>query len=261
MDQRGRDRRVDAAGKTKHDLVLADLRPDALDRLADVVGHVPVRTRTADFAYEALQDRPTLLRVRHLGMELNAVELARLVRHPRDRARGVAGDRLEPGRQPDDFVAVTHPDVEQPMPFAVEPVLDAFEQPRVAPRANLGVAELAHRRALDRPAELRGHRLHAVADPKHRHAKIPDHPGRPRCGRVVDRGRAAGQDDAARLELADEAVGDVVRVQLAVHVRLAHAPRDQLGVLRAEIEDQDLVVHCAARSRVGVIRSGNWGLP
>ena len=36
---------------------------------------------------------------------------------------------------------------------------------------------------------------------------------------------------------------DVVGVDLAVHMRLAHAARDQLRDLRAEVEDQDLVVH------------------
>ena len=40
----------------------------------------------------------------------------------------------------------------------------------------------------------------------------------------------------------------VVRMDLAVDVRLAHAARDQLRDLRAEVEDQDLVVHVASWS-------------
>ena len=54
---------------------------------------------------------------------------------------------------------------------------------------------------------------------------------------------AARQDDALRREVAHEGVADVVRMYLAIHVRLAHASRDQLRDLRAEVEDQDLVVH------------------
>ena len=52
---------------------------------------------------------------------------------------------------------------------------------------------------------------------------------------------------ALRRELADERVADVVRMDLAEHVRLAHAARDQLRDLGAEIEDQDLVVHGGRR--------------
>ena len=40
-------------------------------------------------------------------------------------------------------------------------------------------------------------------------------------------------------KLAHEVVADVVRMDLAVDVRLAQAARDELRVLRAEIEDQD----------------------
>ena len=58
----------------------------------------------------------------------------------------------------------------------------------------------------------------------------------------VDGGRPSGKDDAARRELADEPVGDVVGMELAVDVLLADPARDQLRVLRAEVEDQDAVV-------------------
>src|SRR5690606_12579268 len=37
--------------------------------------------------------------------------------------------------------------------------------------------------------------------------------------------------------------GHVVGMEFAVHLRFAHAPRDELRDLRAEIENQDLVVH------------------
>ena len=47
-------------------------------------------------------------------------------------------------------------------------------------------------------------------------------------------------------EIAHERVVDVVRMDLAVDVVSRNAPRDQLRVLRAEIEDQDLRVRCAA---------------
>ena len=121
---------------------------------------------------EALEDRAALQRVRDFGMELNAVQLARLVRHAGDRGRRIAGDNLEAGRQFGDLVAVAHPDIEQPMAFAVGTVLDVFEQGRVAAGSHLGIAKLAHLPAFDLPAELRCHGLHAVADAEHRHAEL-----------------------------------------------------------------------------------------
>ena len=60
---------------------------------------------------------------------------------------------------------------------------------------------------------------------------------------IGHRGRAARQDDAARREVADRASADRVGVDFAVDAVLAHPPRDQLGDLAAEIEDQDAVGH------------------
>src|SRR5205085_11070284 len=96
------------------------------------------------------------------------------------------------------------------------------------------VAELAHESILDGSAELCGHGLHAVADAQHRSAGAP---GRFRgAGRLTfgHARRTAGEDDPRRREVANERIADVERLDLAVHVQLAHAPGDELSVLRAE---------------------------
>ena len=61
------------------------------------------------------------------------------------------------------------------------------------------------------------------------------------CGRTgsVDAGRAAGEDDAARLQLGDARGRQVVAHDLAEDVLFADAAGDELAVLRAEVEDQD----------------------
>ena len=46
VDQRRRDRRIDAARQPEDHLFGADLLADPADRLADVVGHVPVAARS-----------------------------------------------------------------------------------------------------------------------------------------------------------------------------------------------------------------------
>ena len=51
-------------------------------------------------------------------------------------------------------------------------------------------------------------------------------------------------------ECADVVVAHVPGMDLAVDADLAHAPRDQLGVLRAEVENQDpMGVDVGVRSR------------
>ncbi len=129
------------------------------------------------------------------------------------------------------------------MPLAVDAVLDALEQFGVPARADLGVAELAHPCVFHPAAELRRHRLHAVADAQYRNAQLEDPIGRFRRGVLVYGGRAAREDDAARSEVADEGLADVEGMQLAIHLRLPDPARDQLRVLRAEVEDEDLVAH------------------
>src|SRR5258708_37827598 len=110
-------------------------------------------------------------------------------------------------------------------------------------RAELGVAELAHPRVFHPAAELRRHRLHAIADAQHRNAQLEDPIGRFRRGVFVCGGRAAREDDPARSEVADERLADLEGMQLAIHLRLPDPARDQLRVLRAEVEDEDLVAH------------------
>ena len=100
---------------------------------------------------------------------------------------------------------------------------------------------------LDPAAELGAHGLLAVADAQHRHAELEHGGGCARAQRLVGRGGAAGEDDAAGREAADESVVHGAGMDLAVDAVLAHAARDQLGVLRAEIEDQDALGHGPSR--------------
>ena len=117
------------------------------------------------------------------------------------------------------------------------------------------VAELAVRRRRDLAAERVGHQLHAVADAEHRHAGV-EHAGS-QCGapasdtlfgppdRMTPTGAASAQFVERRVE----------RQDLGIDRQLAQAARDQLGELRAEIEDDDglmghgesAIIRCASR--------------
>ena len=239
VNERRGHRRIDAAGESEDHVVVADLRADPRHRLADVVLHVPVVAAAADVVDEAPEDRGALLRVRDFGVELDCIEAARRIRHRGDRARVAAADQAESRRQFGDLVAVAHPDVEQPVTLGIASVFEVAQQPRMSARPHFGVTELADAALFHRAAELRGHRLHPVADAEHRHAERPHGIG---CARRVafgDAVRSAGEDDALRRELAHEVVTDVVRMDFAVDVRFAQAACDELRVLRAEVEDEN----------------------
>ncbi len=209
-----------------------------------VAGHGPVARAAADVRDEAREERLALPRVRDLGVKLHAVEAARFVHHGRDRRRVVARHDREAGRQRRDLVAVAHPHVEQAVALRVAPVLDAVEQAAVsrarAPRRSRTRApgRFPPRRPAARPSSACRSRCRAPARPRSNTAS-----GRARRVALGHALRAAGQDDPGGREISDERVAHVERVNLAVDVELAHAPRDELRVLRAEIEDQDPAGH------------------
>ena len=105
----------------------------------------------------------------------------------------------------------------------------------------------------DVATELVGHQLCAVADAEDGDATGPDRRVGPRSARVVDRVRAAGQDDRPGAAPFQLGIRRVVRQQLRVDVELAHAARDELGELAAEVEDDD------GLAVVGVGRGGTIG--
>ncbi len=152
-------------------------------------------------------------------------------------SRGAGGGKAF--RQLGDAVAVAHPHR-----IALADFPDAFGQQRRLRHLDFGAAEFAVMAGFDLAAELLRHGLLAVADAEHRHAGLID---RRRCERriLVEHGsRAAGENHALRLHLAQRRFGFLERHDLAIDALLAHAPRDQLRHLRAEIDDQNLVVSC-----------------
>src|SRR5262249_15939110 len=68
---------------------------------------------------------------------------------------------------------------------------------------------------------------------------------------VEHRGRAAGEDHRLRLHRLEGRLRLLERHDLAIHLLLADAPGDELGDLRAEVDDEDLVVVRAGFGRHG----------
>src|SRR6266403_1991309 len=119
------------------------------------------------------------------------------------------------------------------------------EQRVEARDAQVRGAELLARRTLYLAAEGLTEDVHPVADAEHRrrarHEQLEDVAGRQRRALGVDARRAAREDDTHGRHAPERVERQVEGMDLAVDVQLAHAPRDQLRVLRAEVEDQDQV--------------------
>ena len=193
-----------------------------------------------DVAHEIAQQRGAVRGVHDLEMELGCVELAALVGDRGDRRVRRGGDRVEAVGRLGHPVAVAHP---HRVALARPP--HTLEQRAGLRDLDLGTAELAVVAALDPAAELLRHGLLAVADAEHRDARLIDRFRRERRVTIEHRGRSARQDHAFRPHRRERAFGLLERHDLGINPLLAHAPRDQLRHLGAEIDDEDLVVHGA----------------
>ena len=179
-------------------------------------------------------------------MKLNAIKAPFFIGHARNRATVGAGHQLEAVRQLGDLVTVAHPDFEHAVAHRRCVVLNAVKQPGMAMGTHIGVTEFAQFARRDHSAELYGHREHAVTDAQHRNAEFVHQLRGTQVMLLIGTGVAAGQNNA--LELAVTRVGPqpilahITRVNLAKHMRLADAPRNQLGNLGTEIKNEYFLV-------------------
>ena len=181
-----------------------------------------------------------------LGVELHGPDAAcRRWRCRRGRWR--SGGEVEAGGEGFGLVAVAHPDVEG--------AGQAAEERRFGDRTvDFGVAVLARGGGFDVAAEVVDDELQAVADAEDGDAEGEERGVGGGGVGVVDGAGAAGEDDAAGRERADLVEGRGAGKDDGEDVELADAAGDELGVLRAEVEDDDcLGVH------EGIVNGGEPG--
>ena len=170
-----------------------------------------------------------------LGVELHAVKMARRVGHGGNGRIGRLTTVLEARRQSGYPVPMAHPHVVLRIPV-VHGI--AEKGIRRDPR-HPGVAKLALVRGLHRAAQLKRHGLHAVANAQHRHAQLKNDARRPRRFLQGHAFRPPGEDDAARRPVDDFRLGNIKGQNFAKDPELPHPARDELGVLRSKVEDQN----------------------
>ena len=240
MQQQGGDRGIDAPGQAADHPAAAHLVADAHGCRLPERGHRPVAMAAGDPAREVLEQGLAARRVHDFGMELHAVDAPGVV-GDRGERRGVRRrDHAKPGRQSYDLVAVAHPHL-----LARAGLEHAFEQRAVPLHVDEGAAELAVMADLDLAAELGADGLLAVADAEDRNFQLEHRGGRARRLGLGGRGRPAGENDRLRRERPDRGGIGGARQDLRIHAGLAHPPRDQLGELGAEVEDQDALGHAS----------------
>ena len=106
------------------------------------------------------------------------------------------------------------------------------------------MAVLALRRRLDAAAQRVSHQLHPVADSEYRDAGIEERDVAPRRALVRDAPGPTGEDHADRPPLANLLDRRGRRPDFRVDRQLAQAARDELRVLRPEVENDDrLMIH------------------
>ena len=91
------------------------------------------------------------------------------------------------------------------------------------------------------PAQLGGHGVQAVADTQHRHIQLENDFGRLWAILGMYRFRSTGKNDAPGCKLHDVTGMGIPGPDFTVDADFPNPPRDQLGVLRTKIQDQDAV--------------------
>ena len=107
--------------------------------------------------------------------------------------------------------------------------------------AHLRITELVLVRREDTAAQLLGHALHAVTDTEHRLVELEERVGYARCPSGGHRLGTPRENHASHLGCSEQLGVEVMGFNLAIDASLAHAARNQLRILRAEIENEDLL--------------------
>ena len=156
---------------------------DVRHRPVDERLHLPLAGAAAHVAKEVREDLPAVRRVRHLGVELEPEDRARLVLHRRQRAGVGRGERHEVAAHALHLVAVAHPDGGLGR-------VGLEERVRVVDRERRAAVLAGVRRPADLAAQVMASQLHPVADAEHGDAEVEDLGVAVRRAGLVDARRA-----------------------------------------------------------------------
>ena len=229
VQQEGQGGGIHAPGEGQQHPLLAHLGPHIGDRLVDEGGSGPIGDAIADVISEIADQGHAAAGVHHLRMELHAIQTSAEVGHRRLGGVVGVGQAHEALRQALHRIAVAHPHRGT--------VVHVGEQVGGVIHMQRRLAVFGPAGGHHRPAQLLHHQLHAVADPQHRDAQVPQGRVAAGCAFFVDRAGAAAEDDPLRGQSPQLLGGDGVRQHEGEHLRFAHPAGDQLGILGTKIKD------------------------
>ena len=175
-------------------------------------------------------------RVHHFGVELHAVEFARIVGNGRERRAVRHCHGAEALRQGGHAVAMAHPHRRS---LARPP--HATKQRRVGGDLERGAAEFAGVAAFHLAAKGSNESLLAVADAEDGHAGLDERGRELRRTGLMHGCRSSGEDDRLGQHRRKRGFRLVEGHDFRIDAGLPHPPRDELGVLRPEIDDEDFI--------------------
>ena len=222
---------VYTAGESEQHFSVANLGADVFDGFLGVICHGPVGVAVANFHEEIFEHGGAVVGVVDFRMILHGVELLFHVYHGCDRAICGMSDGGEAFRHFCHIVNMAHPD--DALRWQI------FEKRCAGVELGFGLTEFALVGSFNLAAKGVRHELHAVAEAEHWNAELKNATLDLWRAVAVDAVWAAGKDDAFWLFFFDGCEGFVKWHDLAVNNALAHAARNELVVLAAEIDDDD----------------------
>ena len=228
--------------EAEDDFIVAYLLADASYSIVDNFRWRPQGFTLADITHKTLQHAHTLAGVSHFRVELYAIEAFFFVSHNGKRAAFGAGYGDEVGRDSGNFIAVAHPDIEQRFTVCGQSIFNTANQCAVVYDFNLRVAKFTFVRGFNVTAQLHCHGLHAIANAEYRYACFKNILRRTRAVFFGGAFRAAGKNNAAWVEVTNLCFCHIPRPQFAVNTQFTHAARNQLSVLRTEVQNEDAML-------------------
>ena len=119
---------------------------------------------------------------------------------------------------------------------------DTANQCAVVYDFNLRIAKFTFVRGFNMTTQLHCHGLHTIANAEYRYACFKDILRRTRAVFFGGAFRAAGKNNAAWIEVTNLCFCHIPRPQFAVNTQFTHAARNQLGVLRTEVQNEDAML-------------------
>ena len=238
MDQRGGDGGTPPAAHGAKHLFIPDLFLQLFHLLLNEAAHCPVAGRAAHLVEEVLQHLIAIFGMHHFGMKLNAVYVAFFVAEGRHGAgaRFGIGQHLKACGRLGNIIRMAHP-------------TDAFfgnilKERALLQNADFPLAVFARFGMRHFSAQRIGDQLTAVADPQHGDTK-----GKYLCRNVrgallVNAVGSARKNNPDGVVVPDLLHRHIAGLEVAIDVEIAHAARDQLVILSAEIEDENFFVSC-----------------